>query len=346
MAHSRGKYRLLPFAFAFLCGGPAVAQDFEALLRVQPFRIIVGSASGGSYDIYSRLLSRHMGRHLPASPTVIVQNMPGGGGYLAANYIYNTAPKDGSTIATFSRSALMQPLVDRTGVQFDPQKLEWIGSPSDEVGVALSSAASGVKTVADMRQKGLLVAATGPGTDSNVYARVIGRALGADIRLVTGYTGSQDMLLAVERGEAGGIGGVSWSSVWPGKRNLIESKTIIPILQYGRASQHEHLKGVPVITDLVANPEDRKTLEIITARQIIAFPFAAPPDVAPDRLKAVRSAFDRTMNDPQFLADAEAAGHNINPVNAAEMTSIIKRVFASTPEEIARVKRMMGMDGP
>lgn len=340
---ARWSARALAFAWV-IAGASASAQDFEALLRSQHFKIIVGSAPGGSYDTYARLMARHMGRHLPGRPNVIVQNMPGGGGYAAANHIYTMAQKDGSTIATFSRSVPMQPLIDPTGVQFDPKKMEWIGSPSDETGITLSSAASGVRNLTDLRQKGLTVASTGPGTDSNVYARVVGKALGVRVSLVVGYTGSQDMLLAVERGEAGGIGGVSWTSVWPGKKTAIESGTLIPLAQIGRASKHEKLKDVPVLTDLVTDPNDLRALEIIVSRQIIAFPFAAPPGLPPDRLAVVRAAFDATLRDPAFLAEAATSGLSVNPVGSAEMTDLIHRIYTSPPELVAQVKKMMGME--
>ena len=331
-------------AALFLLGAcaPALAQqDYEAALKSQTFRIIVGSPPGGSYDLYARAVARHIGRHLPGQPSVVVQNMPGGGGYAAANHLAAAAPKDGTTMAVFSRSVPMQPLIDPTGVHFDPKTLAWIGSPSDEVGVTLSSTAGPVKNLADLKAKGMTVAATGPGTDSNVYARVVGRLLKTNIRLVTGYMGAADMLLALERNEVEGIGGVSWSSVWPGKKDQLEGQRIVPLLQLGRAGSHDLLKGVPTIAELVTDKDDREVLEVVFARQVMAFPFAAPPGTPADRLATLRAAFEATVADPQFIAEAKATGISVNPVKAAEMEGIIRQVYASPPALVARVKAIM-----
>jgi tripartite-type tricarboxylate transporter receptor subunit TctC len=329
-----------------LCGlwpaGPATAQTAEAFYKGQTIRIIVGSPPGGSYDLYARALARHFGRHIPGQPSVVVQNMPGGGGYAAANHIYNQAPRDGTAIATFSRSVPMQPLIDPTGVHFDPRKLVWIGSPSDEVGVALSWHESPVKTVDDLRKRGMTVAATGPGTDSNVYARVIANLLGLNLKLVTGYTGAADMLLAVQRGEAEGIGGVSWSSLWPAQKDLVEGHKVNILMQLGlRPGTAPDLKGVPLVVDLVQGAAEREALQIIFARQSMAYPYAVPPDVPPDRLKALRDAFAATLADPQYIAEAKTAGMSVNYVSWQEMDRLMAQVYGSSPETVVRVKAAM-----
>ena len=325
--------------------GAAGAQDVASFYRTQTIKLVVGSPPGGSYDLYARAIARHLGEHLPGQPAVIVQNMPGGGGYAAANNLFNTAPRDGTVIATFSRSVPMQPLIDDTGVRFDPRKFAWIGSPSDEVGVTLSSSASPIKSIEDVRRRGMVVAATGPGTDSNVYARVIARALSLDIKIVTGYTGAADMLLAVQRGEAEGSAGISWSSLWPAHKELIENHKVNILLQLGlRGGSDAALKGIPLAVDLVKTPAERAVLEVIFARQTMAYPFAAPPDVPPERLAALRSAFAATMADPAFIAEASMAGMSVNPVSHEEMTRIIERVYASPPELVAQVKAAMGLD--
>lgn len=322
------------------CSG-VTAQDLADFFRKQPFQIVVGSAAGGSYDFYSRALARHMGSHLPGQPGIVVQNMPGGGGYLAANYIYSAAPKDGSVIATFSRSVPFQPLYDRTGVGFDPLRLAWIGSPSNEASVALAWATTPVKTFADLRNRGMTVASTGPGTDSSVYARVVTNVFKLNNRIVTGYRGSGDMLLAAERGEVEGVIGVSWSSIWPAKKDAVEAGRINFLAQLALTPKGDRLAGVPLIVDLTQNESDKRLLEIVFARQTIAFPFCAPPEVPPDRLKAIRDAFARTLADPQFLADAEKANMSIGPVSGDEMLAILKRVYASEPALVERVKAVL-----
>ena len=339
---------------AFLCigslvigslgiGSPAAAQSLGDFFKAQPFKVIVGSPPGGSYDLYGRAIARHFGAHLPGQPAVLVQNMPGGGGYLAVNYLYNTAPRDGSVIATFSRSVPMQPLTDSTGVQFDPRKLEWIGSASHEVGLVLSWHTSPVKTYADLRRLGMAVASTGPGTDSNVYARVVSNVLGVNIKVVTGYPGAADMLLAVERGEVDGAAGISWSSLWPNKKEWIESGKLNLLVQLGLKTTQARLKQVPLILDLVENEVDRRVLEVIFARQAMAYPYAAPPGVPPARLNAIREAFLETLADARFLAEADRAGMSVNPGTAEELTAIVKSVYDSPPDLIEKVKAAMGL---
>ena len=314
---------------------PAHAQAYPQLT------ILVGSPTGGSYDLYARVIARHMGRHLPGLPNVVVQNLPGGGGYAAVNQLANTAPKDGSVIATFSRAVPMQPLIDKTGVHFDPQQLLWIGSPSDEVGLALSWHKSPVKTFDDLQKTGMTVASTGPGTDTNVFARVVANVLGIKLKLVSGYRGAADMLLAVERGEVDGAVGISWASLWPHKKDWVENNQVNFLIQLTLQDGHERLRGVPRIIDVVSKQEDRDLLDVIFARQTMAYPYAAAPGIPPERLAALRKAFAATLTDSEFLAETMKSGMSIKPVSAEQMTTIVKRVYSSAPAMIERVKTAM-----
>ena len=320
---------------------PAVAQGLGEVFKNQPLRLIVGSPPGGAYDLYARAIARHMGNHLPGQPSVVVQNMPGGGGYLAANFLFNNAPKDGSTIAMFSRSVPMQPLIDPAGVQFDPRKLEWIGNPSDEVSLVLAWHTSGIRSAQDLQAKGLTVAATGPGTDSNVFPRVVSNVLGANMKIVTGYRGAADILLAVERGEVEGAAGISWSGFWPAKKDWVESGKVNVLIQLALKSTRPQLKDVPLIIDLVKNDVDRRALEVIFARQTMAYPVAAPPGVSDLRLNGLREAFARTMADDVFLAETQKSGMAVNPVPPGEMKAIVERVYSSSPDIVGRVKALM-----
>jgi len=321
--------------------GSVLAQELAEFFKRQPFTIIVGSPAGGSYDFYARAIARQIGRYLPGQPSVVVQNLPGGGGYLAANFIFTGAAKDGSVIATFSRSVPMQPLYDRSGVSFDPLRLAWIGSPSDEASVVLSWHATPLKTFADLRGRGITVASTGPGTDSNVYARLIANTFKLNTRIVTGYRGAADMLLAVERGEVDGVMGLSWSSVWPAKKDLVDSGKFNFLAQLAMTPRADRLKGVPLLVDLADNAADRRLLEVMFARQTVAFPYAAPPQTPPARLEAIRAAFNKTLADQQFLAEAEKANMSINPVSGDDIAGMLKRIYASEPGLIERVKAVL-----
>ncbi len=336
MARSRIiKAAVAVLAFSTAGLDQAAAQSYPQLT------ILVGSPTGGSYDLYARVIARHMGRHLTGTPSIVVQNLPGGGGYAAVNQLANTAPKDGSVIATFSRAVPMQPLIDKTGVHFDPQLLEWIGSPSDEVGLALSWHKSPIKNLADLRKNGMTVASTGPGTDTNVFARVVANVLGIKLKLVSGYRGAADMLLAVERGEVDGAVGISWASLWPNRKDWVENNQVNFLIQLTLQDGHERLKGVPRIIDAVTKQEDRDLLEVIFARQTMAYPYAAAPGVPAARLAALRQAFAATLTDPEFLAETQKSGMAVKPVTADQMTAIVKRVYASTPAMIDRVKAAM-----
>ena len=321
----------------------AVAQDAAEFFKGQTFTILVGSPPGGAYDFYARAIARHMGRHLPGQPPVVVRNMPGGGGYEAANHLANAAAKDGTVIATFSRGVPMQPLIDKTGVRFEPQTLEWIGSPSNEVSLGLSWHTSKIKTFEDLRRNGMTVGATGPATDTNIFARVVSNVLGVQIKIVAGYSGAADIMLAVERGEVDGAFGISWSSLWPNRKELVESGKLNFLVQLALEGGPVQLKGVPLVVDLVKSEADRRVLEVIFARQTMAYPYAAAPGVPADRLKAIREAFAATLADKQFLAEADKAGMSIKPVTAQAMTAIVKRVYDSPPDMIERVKAAMAL---
>lgn len=335
MSNARIIWTAAAAALAVLPAGHAPAQAQAQLT------ILVGSPTGGSYDLYARVIARHIGRHLPGQPTVVVQNLPGGGGYAAANQLANTAPKDGSVIATFSRAVPMQPLIDKTGVHFDARQLEWIGSPSDEIALALSWHTSPIKSFDDLKKSGMTVATTGPGTDTNVFARVVANVLGIKLKLVSGYRGAADMLLAVERGEVDGAIGISWASLWPHKKDWVENKQVNFLIQLTLQGSHERLHGVPRIIDVVSRQEDRDLLDVIFARQTMAYPYAAAPGVPAERLAALRSAFATTLADPEFLADTQKSGMSIKPVSAEQMAAIVRRVYASTPAMIERVKAAM-----
>ena len=250
---------------------PAHADALADFYKANPVTIVVGFGVGGGYDVYSRALSRHMGKHMPGSPGVLVRNMPGAGSMAAANYIYNNAPKDGSQFATFSRSIPTQPLFDTTGVQFDALKLNWIGSPASEVSVVFSPVEKNFRTIEDLRARQMVVPASGLGADSAVYPFVINALLGTKMKVVTGYQGSGDFMLAIERNEVDGMGGSSISTLRSTRPQWLKDKKIDLILQIA-LRKHPDYPDVPLALDFVKDPSDRKVMELIFSRQEIAFP--------------------------------------------------------------------------
>ncbi len=316
----------------------ASADEIADFYKANPITIVVGFGVGGGYDVYSRALTRHMGRHMPGAPSMVVRNMPGAGSMAAANYIFNNAPKDGSQFATFSRSIPTQPLFDKTGVQFDALKLNWIGSPASEVSVVFSPVDKKFRTIDDLRARSMAVPASGLGADSAVYPFVINALLGTKMKVVTGYQGSGDFMLAIERGEVDGMGGSSISTLRSTRPQWLKDKTINLILQIA-LRKHPDYPDVPLALDFVKDPNDRKVMELIFSRQEIAFPYAAPPGVPADRLAALRKGFADTLKDPAFIQEAEKMGLEVSPVSGDEVLRILTQAYSTAPDLIERARQ-------
>ena len=317
---------------------PAHADAVADFYKANPVTIVVGFGVGGGYDVYSRALSRHMGKHMPGSPGVLVRNMPGAGSMAAANYIYNNAPKDGSQFATFSRSIPTQPLFDTTGVQFDALKLNWIGSPASEVSVVFSPVEKNFRTIEDLRARQMVVPASGLGADSAVYPFVINALLGTKMKVVTGYQGSGDFMLAIERKEVDGMGGSSISTLRSTRPQWLKEKKIDLILQIA-LRKHADYPDVPLALDFVKDPSDRKVMELIFSRQEIAFPYAAPPGAPADRLAALRKGFADTLRDQAFVQEAEKMGLEVSPVSGDDVLKILTAAYATAPELVERARQ-------
>jgi tripartite-type tricarboxylate transporter receptor subunit TctC len=283
------------------------------------------------------VLGRHIGKRLPGSPNVIVQNMPGAASMKAANYIYAIAPKDGSQIATFSRGLPMQPLIDKQGVQYDALKFSWLGSVTNETSVLFAWAGTGFNTFEDTRQKEMLVSASGAGADSATYPWIMNAVLGTKFRVITGYPDANSTMLAIERGEVQGSGATSWGSLTSGRSEWLAKNRIVILAQLGLQT-NPAIGNAPLVVDLAKNAADRQVLEVMFARQSFAYPYTAPPGLAPDRLAALRAAFNATMQDADFKADAAKMGLEVNPITGEEMTALLERLYKTPPEVIQRVR--------
>ncbi len=309
------------------------ADDVASFYKGRNVTIDIGYSAGGGYDIYARVLARHLGDHIPGNPTVIPQNMPGAGSLKAVNYLYNLAPKDGTVIATFARGLAMQPLLDKQGIEFDAQKLNWIGSITNEVSVCAFRTDSGVATWQDMLTKSYTVGGTGSGSDTDVFPNVLRNLFHMNMKLATGYPGGEDVALALERGEVNGRCGWSWSSLKSRNRALYEEKQIFIPVQLA-LQKHEDLPSVPLVMDEAKDPTQKAVLKLIFARQTVARPYAAPPGLPEDRVKALRTAFDETMKDPAFLAEAKQTDLEVRPVSGDEVQRLVDELYRSSPEVI------------
>jgi tripartite-type tricarboxylate transporter receptor subunit TctC len=329
---------LLVVATAFAL--PANAAETAPYFAGKTLRILVGFGPGGGYDLYARELARHLGRHVPGNPTVLVQNMVGAGSLKVVNFLYNAAPRDGTVIATFARGIVFEPLVGRLdGAQFDAPKFNWIGSVSNEVSVCAINASRGVRTFDDMRTKSTVIGASGAGADSDVFPVVLRNLFHLPMRIVTGYPGGADLDLAMERGEIDGRCGWSWNSIVSRSRDWLTGKRIDVTLQIA-LRKHEDLPDVPLVMDLVADPRHDAALKLIVSRQNIARPFAAPPEVAADRVETLRRAFDATVADPEFLAEMRSQSLEVRPVRGAEVQALIRDLYATPPDVVTLAREI------
>jgi tripartite-type tricarboxylate transporter receptor subunit TctC len=299
--------------------------------------LFVGYSVGGGYDNYARVLARHLGNHIPGNPSVLPQNMPGAGSLRALNYLYNAAPKDGSAIGTFGRGLAMEPLIGSSPTQFDARKLLWLGSGSDEISLCGTWHASRVKSWNDMRTVPFTVGGEGSGSDPDIFAAMMKNVFGVKLRIVSGYPGSAEVALAVERGEVDGRCGWSLSSLRQMRPDWLPTRQFNPIVQLNLTKSPE-LPEVPAITEFATSETQRQILKLVLSRQNMARPFAAPPGLPADRAAALRAAFDRTMADQEFIAEARAAGLEVNPVSGVEIERLVGELYQTPPDVVAKAK--------
>jgi tripartite-type tricarboxylate transporter receptor subunit TctC len=324
-------------AFAGLIALPAQAADaVETFYKGRTVQVLIGFSPGGGYDIYARTLARYMGKHIPGNPTLIAQNMPGAGTLKTANYIYNVAPKDGTVFGTFARGIPMEKLLGRTeGQQFDATKFTWIGSITDEPSVCVFWAKSGIATWKDMQTKPWKVGGSGVTSDLDIYANVLRNMFHLPGRLVTGYPGGTEVLLSMRRGEVDGRCGWSWSALLSRDHELLDDKLVAVPVQLG-AEVNKDIPNVPLILDLTNDAKEKQALKLIFARQAMARPFAAPPNVPPSRAKALRDAFDATMKDSDFLAEAKKLDLEVRPVQGEKIDALVNEIY-SYPADVVKI---------
>jgi tripartite-type tricarboxylate transporter receptor subunit TctC len=324
---------------------PGLAADsVEAFYKGKTMQLLIGFGPGGGYDLYGRAVARHLGRFIPGNPSIVPQNMAGAGSVRAASSLYNAAPKDGTVIGTFSRGIIVDTLLGANKGQFEAQNFGWIGSVTNEVSVCGFSRSSGIRTWDDMLTKDSTVGSSGTADDLGVYANVLRNVFNAKLRLISGYPGTADILLAVERGELGGLCGWSWSTLKSRSMKLYDSKEIAVPVQLG-LTPHEDLPDVPLITTLTKDPMKSAVLKLIFSRQTMARPFAAPPGIPEERLRALRMAFDATVRDKEFLAEAQKLDLEVRPVSGAEIDQLVANL-SKTPSEIRQLATEASANAP
>ena len=336
------RYAALAIALAAIPAGSSQAQSVADFYKGKQVTMVIGFGPGGGYDAWARAIARHMGKHIPGNPTFVPQNMPGAGSIVAANHIYNVAPKDGTTIGIIARDAPLAPLSGTASARFDALKFTWLGSPTAETNVCFAHKSAGVKTFAELQQKELIIGDTGPGTGTYIYPRVVNAILGTKFKVVGGFPSSSDVFLAIERGEVHGIC-ESLDSVMNKKPTWIKDGTINVLFQ-GAAEPHPSLKGVPFIFDLAMTEEQKQALNFVYSGQGIGRPFVAPPNLPPDRAKALRDAFNATLKDPEFIADAKKQKLDVEPVPGEKIAAILERLYATPKPVVERVGKIIQAD--
>jgi tripartite-type tricarboxylate transporter receptor subunit TctC len=323
-----------------LMSAAAPAADYYAGKSID---FVVGGDAGGGYDIYARTVARHMGRYIPGNPTIVVKNMPGAGSGRTAVFISTVAPKDGGSIGALMPGAIIGPLLDdKPETQFDPTKVIYIGTADSGVRICATYQNSKIKTFADAQKQKTIVGASAAGGATRDYAYLHNHTAGAKFEVVSGYKGTVDIALAMERGEVDGTCGWDWSSVKSQKSDWIRDNKINVLVQVALDPEPELTKlGIPQIWDFVKSDEDRKVTELVVSQQVFQRSYIAPPGTPAEQTKILRAAFDETVKDPQFLADAEKVRIAISPLSGAKVQELVERLYATPKPLVERAKQVI-----
>lgn len=316
-------------------GSPALADAISDFYKGKRMTLFVGSAPGGGYDRYGRLMGRHINRHVPGQPSLVVKNMPGASGLVLAGHMYAKANRDGREIAGLHNTVVTQEILGR-GARYKSVEFNWLGSVNQLTTTCIASQHAKVKSWPDAKKMRLVVGGTGADTSStNLVPAFLKTLTDGKIKIIKGYPSTTSVILAMQRKEVEGLCGIGWDSLKAQAFNLIRDKKINIIIQVA-AKKHPELKGVPFVMDMAKSPDDVRVLEFLVARQYMGRPYVAPPGVAPARVAALRAAFDATMKDPKFVADAKKVRTPLSPIDGKEVTRHIKSLFATPKSVIAR----------
>lgn len=324
-----------------MLGAPdaACAQDVAKFYEGKEIRLIIGADVGGPYDAYGRLLGRHLARHIPGNPRLVMQNRPGATSLIAANYIYHQAPQDGTVIATLTNVVPLTKVLGEVDVRFDPARLHWIGSVARELYTVYVRSDSWVHSLDDAKRGKVVMGGTGPTAMSSIFPRLINSVAGTQFHVVTGYAGMAQVQLALERGEIDGIAGDTWSN---GKGtgaslNWYERGMVRPIVLIG-SQKPPVFTNVPLLVDLANDVDTRLLLELFSSPPQVGKPAVMGPGVPADRVAAVRRAYQAMMSDPEFLADAAKLDLAVDPVSGEDLTVLVQRLIG-TPEAVVQRAR-------
>ena len=320
-------------------GGAGIlhAQQAGDFYRGKTIQMLISYTAGGGYDFHARLLARHLGKYIPGNPTIVAQNYPGAAGLRLANYMYNSAPKDGTIIGMMARGSSTAALLSNEAVQFDARKFNWIGNVSDEPSICASWHTSKVRTFEDLLKEPFIAGAPGATSDAVMYTSMIRNLFGARIKIVSGYPGTNELLLALERGEVDGVCGWALGNIKSSRPDWIPERKVNLLMQLSLRKSNE-LPFVPLIMDLARSDSEKQIFRLMFSRQQMAWPLATTPDVPADRVDILRKAFDTVTKDPDYLLDAKQQGLEVNPMSGTAMEALIRDLFDTPAAMVTAAK--------
>ncbi len=340
---------LLPILVAALYAPPAQAQDaVAAFYKGRQINLIVGSSAGGGYDTYARLLARHLGKYIPGNPVIVPSNMPGAGSNAAAAHIYAVAPKDGTVIGAVQTAAVLDPLFgDKARMKHDASKFIYLGSATVDYYVCVVRADAPVKSFQEALSREVIIGASQPGTSTRDFPALLNNAVGAKFRIVSGYPGTREITLAIEKGEVQGLCGFSWSSLSVQHPDWLQNGFIRVLVQeHDKGHPDVNRMGVPLAVDFAKSPQDRQIMELIYSSEIFGRPYILPPGVPADRVAALRKAFMDALRDPELRAEGEKLGLDLDPIAGGELQKIAEKIYATPPDIVERAKQAVIYKAP
>ncbi|HWO40919.1 MAG TPA: tripartite tricarboxylate transporter substrate-binding protein [Candidatus Eisenbacteria bacterium] len=337
-----GFYRLIVAGVTLLCWGKAPVQAQQPFYQDKTIRLIVGTAAGGGFDTYSRVIARHMGRHIPGNPTIVVDNMPGAAHLVSANYLYNVAKPDGLTIGNFTGALLLGQVLKRPGIEFDARKFSYLGAPARDISVCAVSKRSGLRTLQEWQasKKPVKIGGIGPGDFTYEVPKVLAYALNLPTQVVAGYKGTAAIRLAVESDEVDGVC-MDWNSIRSTWRKALDAGEVAVVTRLSASSDPE-ISNLPLASDFAKKPDGRTLIQVAVAERGSIFrSYLMPPGVARDRVQVLTRAFQETLRDSEFLSDAKKSNLNIDPVSSTELEEVVTNMCQLKPELLAKLSEIL-----
>jgi tripartite-type tricarboxylate transporter receptor subunit TctC len=337
---ARIAFFMLPVAALAASAIPAAAQSVEEFYHGKQINLVIGTSPGGDYDLRGRMLARYMGKYIPGNPTIVPRNMPAGVGLQAANWLATVAPKDGTSLHMVMQNMPMHQVLGGQNADFDTAKFNWIGNTTNSPNTVATWHTTGVRTIDDARKKEVIVGAPGTATASVYYPMVMNALLGTKFKIIAGYPGGNDVNLAMERGEVGGRGSNSWASWISTKPDWIQEHKVYMLVQIG-LTKHPDMPDVPLLTDLAANEADRAVLKFMSADTAFSRALATTPDVPPERVTALRRAFDASLKDADLLAESAKAQRDLSADRGEDVQKVVVDLINTPPAVIERTKAIL-----